>query len=364
MGSQPAHVMKGSRHRFRSLLSANGTPSSGSVCPSCRNHVLQSRQASTAAAAVTETATDHDAATKAPLPRQAYQVRTGVVLSRPPLITRDLTPFEKAFYLYQRRLNERLALPAMQYFYFRPNSPAMLEFKRKRRMRKGVAARDIGPYNPYDKESGWHDELLLGDEISEPEHQANELIKDSIPLPKDSESGEVEDVPQSSQEPVHALMPRITEADQKGDQRSLDRLLQRTLYLLVQNDKGKWTFPQDSVTGRESLALAAQRILVQTGGENMNTWVVGNHPVGHLVLDHSLQQDSKDKKDGEKQLAKPTQTLGEKVFFMKARIMAGQANLQQNAFGLKDFKWLVREEVEQQVSRSYWNSIKNMLPSR
>jgi large subunit ribosomal protein L46 len=184
-------------------------------------------------------------------------MRAGVVLARPPVITRDLTPFEKAFYLYQRRLNERLALPAMQYFYFRPNSPAMLEFKRKRRMRKGVAARDIGAYNPYDKDAGWNDELLLGDRISDPEHQANELIKDSIPLPKDSESGEVEELPSSLQEPVHTLTPRVTEADQKGDQRSLDRLLQRTLYLLVQNQKGQWSFPEDVIVGRESLALVS-----------------------------------------------------------------------------------------------------------
>ena len=202
-------------------------------------------------------------------------MRAGVVLSRPPLITRDLTPFEKSFYLYQRRLNERLALPAMQYFYFRPNSPAMIEFKRKRKMRKGVAARDIGAYNPYDKESGWNDELLLGDQISEPEHQANELIKDSLPLSKDSEGGEVEDAPQVIQGPVVTLAPRVTEADEKGDLRSLNRLLQRTLYLVVQNSKGQWTFPEDTITGRESLALVrvemrlgmrSQQLTESTGG--------------------------------------------------------------------------------------------------
>jgi large subunit ribosomal protein L46 len=98
----------------------------------------------------------------------------------------------------------------------------------------------------------------------------------------------------------------------------------------------------------------------------MNAWIVGNHPVGHRILDYTLGRDSK--KDGgnqaeEKGLAK-TRTLGEKVFFMKARIMAGQADLAQNQFGLKDYKWLVREELETQVERSYWHSIKNMLPAR
>lgn len=99
----------------------------------------------------------------------------------------------------------------------------------------------------------------------------------------------------------------------------------------------------------------------------MNTWVVGNHPVGHRVLDFPLQEDKKQDGKGqtaEKQVTTAPGTLGEKVFFMKARIMAGQANVTENKFGLKDFKWLAREELEKQVERSYWNSIKNMLPAR
>lgn len=179
------------------------------------------------------------------------------MLSRPPQITRDLTPFEKSFYLYQRRLNERLALGPMQYFYFRPNSPAMLEYKRKKKMRRGIAARDIGDYNPYDRKDGWNDELLLGDETSEPEVQANALIKDAVPLPKDkeTEAAEAEAEEAAVKEPLQTLVPRVTEADEKGDQRSLNRLLQRTLYLLVQDGKGNWTFPEDVIVGRESLAL-------------------------------------------------------------------------------------------------------------
>jgi large subunit ribosomal protein L46 len=87
----------------------------------------------------------------------------------------------------------------------------------------------------------------------------------------------------------------------------------------------------------------------------MNTWVVGNHPVGHRVLQY--KEPETDEKSGRS-------NLGEKLFFMKARIMAGQASLKDNKFGLKDFKWLAREELEQQVDRSYWHSIKNMLPVR
>jgi large subunit ribosomal protein L46 len=41
-------------------------------------------------------------------------------------------------------------------------------------------------------------------------------------------------------------MPRVTEADQAGDEKSLNRLLQRTLYLLVKDAKGAWQFPTAS----------------------------------------------------------------------------------------------------------------------
>lgn len=85
----------------------------------------------------------------------------------------------------------------------------------------------------------------------------------------------------------------------------------------------------------------------------MNTWIVGNSPVGYYELKHKslLQKDT-------------TSELGEKTFFMKARIMAGQANLEQNKFGLSDYKWLVKEEISKTVDNHYWASVKNMLSTR
>lgn len=86
----------------------------------------------------------------------------------------------------------------------------------------------------------------------------------------------------------------------------------------------------------------------------MNTWVVGNVPIGHHQHDYS------------KVLKTETglSELGLKTFFMKVRIMAGQANLKENQFGLKDFKWLAKEEIQKEVDEKYWRSIKNMLAER
>jgi large subunit ribosomal protein L46 len=181
----------------------------------------------------------------------AYQLRAGVVLSRPPQITRDLPPFEKAYYLYQRRLNERLALPFTKYFYFRADTPAEIDWKRKVKQRL-TAARDIGVYNAYG-EFGWNDELKVGAAESEPEHQMEALLKDA----QTSTASKSDAARADSEEARSIEMPpsRITEADEKNDQKSLNRALQRTLYLLVQNKEGGWVFPNDGLVRRENLHL-------------------------------------------------------------------------------------------------------------
>ena len=84
----------------------------------------------------------------------------------------------------------------------------------------------------------------------------------------------------------------------------------------------------------------------------MNTWIVAHAPVGHYIRTPFYTK--------EKTLERP----GEKTFFMKARIMAGQANLKDNLFGLTDFKWLAKEEVQKHVGMNYYSQIKNMLADR
>lgn len=175
-----------------------------------------------------------------------------MVLSRTPRITRDLTPFEKAFFFYQRRLNERLAQPFTRYFYFKRGTPADLDWKRKYRERL-TPARDIGRYNAYGPDA-WNDELLVGATESDPENQVEALVKDA-------QRGVAENndpTAQIEEEEVPRPLGRITEADIKKDYRSLDRLQQRTLYLLVQvqeGDKTFWQFPAVSVREKENLRI-------------------------------------------------------------------------------------------------------------
>ncbi|KAL1606575.1 hypothetical protein SLS60_003980 [Paraconiothyrium brasiliense] len=347
--------MNAGHQTTRRLAAKAGKP----ICRSCKD-TLSRNYASTAAAAVQteDQVSQHIPPVAQTSSQTAYGVNAGVVLSRPPQITRDLHPFESAFFLYQRRLNERSALPFTRYFYYKDRTPADREWKRKIKQRL-TPARDIGRYKGYGEEA-WNDEVLVGAKESEFNWQVERLLEDA-------ETTGAEDQPPGSSETTNSAvtqkkveheaverpMSRITEADKKNDVKSLNRALQRTLYLLVKDKEGRWMFPQDRLQ-KETLKEAAQRVLEYAVGVNMNTWVVGNVPIGHYQQDYakSLKTDA------------GLNELGLKTFFMKVRIMAGQANLKENQFGLKDFKWLAKEEIQKEVEQDYWRSIKNMLAER
>ena len=238
------------------------------VCSSCRRRKISGyplktsynqfprRNYAVAASAPVSQITETSTSQLTPIPtetRPKYTIRAGVLLSRPPLLTTSPTPFESSFYFYQRRLNERLALPFSQYFYFKRGTPAYEEWKSRRRERGGVAGRDVGKYNAYSKEA-WHDEILVGDKENDPEALVRELVQE--------EGREPISTPEEANDPTKPLygLRRTTEADRKNDTKSLERALTRTLYLLVKKPRpnrndgsGYWQFPSGVVEGMEGL---------------------------------------------------------------------------------------------------------------
>ncbi|KAH8705277.1 50S ribosomal subunit L30 [Talaromyces proteolyticus] len=322
------------------------------ICRSCQETITLGRR-SYASAASTVVGSDVKN-TEIPLASSSeavtapYTLKAGIVLSRPPQITRDLTPFEKAFYFYQRRLNERLALPFTRYFYFKRGTPADEDWKRKYKERQ-TPSRDIGKYNAYSKDA-WNDELLVGAMESEPEHQIEMLLRDAEVITTASSEGTT-----TKKVDIQRPAPRVTEADKANDQKNLNRLLQRTLYLLVQTKDGYWKFPSSPIGLEETLRTAAERTLAETAGINMNTWFVGFHPIGHHAYTFRAPKPDESTKEV---------VAGEKTFFMKSRIMAGQADLSSNSLDIKDFKWLTREEIAKFVLPQYYSNVKNMLAER
>lgn len=98
----------------------------------------------------------------------------------------------------------------------------------------------------------------------------------------------------------------------------------------------------------------------------MNTWVVARHPIGHFK---AMLPEPVQKKISANPLVSTSrdfeqQEYGEKVFFMKSRIFAGQLDLSKNELGDQEFQWLTKEELKNKVAPPYWTSIRNLLNTR
>ncbi len=84
----------------------------------------------------------------------------------------------------------------------------------------------------------------------------------------------------------------------------------------------------------------------------MNTWIVGRVPIAHLVRTTAALADTD---AGINSL---------RTFFLKGRIMAGQANLEGNTLGASAFQWLTKDELAATLPKYYYSSVKNAMPSR
>ena len=85
-------------------------------------------------------------------------------------------------------------------------------------------------------------------------------------------------------EQVERPMPRVTEADKASDTKSLNRALQKTVYLVVRNGYGQWGFPSAELARHESLhtvnrhltKLVKLRVLIpattECGEDNHPNW--------------------------------------------------------------------------------------------
>ncbi|KAJ1814039.1 hypothetical protein GGH91_005371 [Coemansia sp. RSA 2671] len=235
----------------------------------------------------------------------AYQtsVRAGVLLQRDPIVTQPAGKFEEATDRYFDWLQFISADRFPRDFFFKKGSTAESKWMEQEDVRAGEWFFDAAskPVVKSVKRVVHEDDMIEKSEASKP------IVVNS----------------------------RETEADAAGDQRSLERRLDRTLYLVVKDAKGEWVLPQGSVNDEELLHQAARRNLKEMCGGNMSVWMVGNGPVGH------------------------SESAEASTFYVKGHILAGQPNA--NTELASEFKWITREEIEKTVSADYWLAVKDML---
>ncbi|KAI2471424.1 39S mitochondrial ribosomal protein L46-domain-containing protein [Annulohypoxylon bovei var. microspora] len=316
-----------------------------SICASCRNAQFRPYSSSAEASA---TAEDQPKFPESPYyPPAEYRIKSGIILTRAPLLTRPLTSFENAFFFYQKRLNERLVLPFRHTLFFKKDTATDLDWRIKFEERGQIVAKELGRYYAQGR-NAWNDELLVGSTLSNEERIRDILLKDAENrVTEDGEKAKPDEII-----PVERPMDRITEADKTNDVRRLDRMLDKTLYLIVQGSDGQWQFPTEDVPTDGNLHETAKKVLESAAGVNMNTWMVGRVPVARMIKKPEFNED------------KSFKWRGEKVFFLKGRILAGQADLKGNKLGLLDFNWLTKEELTKKLPEAYFYSVRNMMADR
>lgn len=125
--------------------------------------------------------------------------------------------------------------------------------------------------------------------------------------------------------------PRVTEADEKNITNSLERKLDKTLLLLVEQKRGNtllWLPPQKIRSDGETMRQAAEKALFETCGNDLAVSFYGNAPIGFYkyLYPRAARSEGSD---------------GAKVFFFLAKYLKG--SLPEKV----KHQWLDRTELEQ-----------------
>lgn len=139
----------------------------------------------------------------------------------------------------------------------------------------------------------------------------------------------------NSAELIYEPAPRITEADKANDRKSLNRALDRRLFLIVQGypigypkEKLIWHFPERLHKNEETMRLCAESVLVPTAAKEDDVYYVGNAPCGHFI---ETQPDPKTKTP-----------ITYKRFFFRSQLLG---SVRYRAWNYKDYAWVTKEEL-------------------
>uniref|UniRef100_A0A182V443 Large ribosomal subunit protein mL46 n=1 Tax=Anopheles merus TaxID=30066 RepID=A0A182V443_ANOME len=144
--------------------------------------------------------------------------------------------------------------------------------------------------------------------------------------------------------------PRVTEADSKNDIRSLDRKLEQTLVLLVEQklgSKSHYLLPQGLHRKGESLRETAERTLKECCGDKLQVTFYGNAPVGFYKYKYppSVRNDG-------------AAAVGAKVFFFRSVVKDPSRNVGSDQV---KYQWLSQDELQKQLQQPYYQSVSQFL---
>ncbi|XP_055998975.1 39S ribosomal protein L46, mitochondrial-like [Ostrea edulis] len=135
--------------------------------------------------------------------------------------------------------------------------------------------------------------------------------------------------------------PRVTEADESGDMKSLDRKLDQTLVLLVKqkiDGKEYWYLPMLQYIAGTSMRQVAEQAVANTCGADLKIQTFGNAPSGYQLKMYN------------KELQEDTKAKGRKIFIYKAEYRSGLVTPSKDS--VLDYVWVAPSELRQYVGRT------------
>ncbi|XP_060064896.1 large ribosomal subunit protein mL46-like [Ylistrum balloti] len=142
---------------------------------------------------------------------------------------------------------------------------------------------------------------------------------------------------------------RETVADQENDLQSLNRKLDKKLYLVVKQRLGEvehWILPQGDHVENESMRETAERALGKLCGDSVQSKFMGNAPCGFYRNIFS------------KTIKEKLCANGQKVFFFRAEYSQGDITVSDH---VSDYKWLTIEEMAEYLQPDYYKKCKMFM---
>ncbi|EAL62282.1 hypothetical protein DDB_G0290311 [Dictyostelium discoideum AX4] len=143
--------------------------------------------------------------------------------------------------------------------------------------------------------------------------------------------------------------PRETEADLKNDRKSLDRKLDKSLYLIINKSGSRydWQFPSTNWINGESMKNCAERSLRDSLGSNWKYFIPSQAPCG--VYKYNVDDD----------IQELIKAQGIKEFFYRAHYFGG--DFQINPKIVKDYLWVTKDELQEYFDEDYYNETVKLI---
>jgi large subunit ribosomal protein L46 len=157
------------------------------------------------------------------------------------------------------------------------------------------------------------------------------------------------------EDPPIPVSPRITEADKANDRTSMNRQLDKRLFLIVKegSEARPWQFLHTAVQRdqQETLRAAAERVMSSALAPNRNKslqyWHVGNAPAGVRWEVHSAEQREKRK------------AYGTKLLFMRAQLLSPEPPVLLQRYSEK--LWVTKTELREYFGDEQGDYFEKML---